>query len=53
MRYIIAHQRYICYNSYKAADTAFQIAYKNEPCSQTPGRKNWLLFSIRDMSWGP
>ena len=25
---------------------------KNESCSPTPGRKSWLLFSVRDMSWG-
>ena len=29
-----------------------EIAYKNESCSPTPGRKAWLLFSVRDMSWG-
>ena len=29
-----------------------EIVYKNEPCSPTPGRKAWLLFSVKDMSWG-
>ena len=29
-----------------------KIAYKNESCFPTPGRKVWLLFSVRDMSWG-
>ena len=27
-----------------------EIVYENEPCSPTPGRKAWLLFSVRDMS---
>ena len=26
--------------------------YKNESCSPTPGGKSWLLFSVRNMSWG-
>ena len=30
-----------------------EIVYKNEPCSPTPGRKAWLLFSVREMSLGP
>ena len=29
-----------------------EIAYKNESCFPTPGRKAWLLFSVRGMSWG-
>ena len=29
-----------------------EIAYMNKSCSPTPGRKAWLLFSVRDMSWG-
>ena len=29
-----------------------EIAYKNEWCSPTPGGKAWLLFSVRDVSWG-
>ena len=30
---------------------SLEVAYKNESCSPTPGRKAWLLFSVRDMSW--
>ena len=29
-----------------------EIAYKNESCSPTLRRKAWLLFSVRNMSWG-
>ena len=25
---------------------------KYKPCFPTPGRKTWLLCSVRDMSWG-
>ena len=36
----------------KLQKMTIQSAYKNEPCSPTLKRKAWLLFSVRDMSWG-
>ena len=36
----------------KLQKMTLEIAYKNESCSPTLERKAWLLFSVRDMSWG-